>query len=93
MENNLGVLFVDLLRTYGRIINTQKVGITCQNGGSYFSKKERTDWINQERPYLFAVEDPADPENDIGRNSFNIILVLSVTTGCVFWNFVGQMGS
>jgi hypothetical protein len=25
-----------------------------------------------ERPYLFAVEDPNDPSNDLGRNSYNI---------------------
>ena len=25
-----------------------------------------------ERPYLLAVEDPNDPNNDLGRNSYNI---------------------
>ena len=25
-----------------------------------------------DRPYLLAVEDPNDPDNDLGRNSYNI---------------------
>ncbi len=35
--------------------------------------------LQPERPFLYAVEDPNDPSNDLGRNSYNISRVRS---GC-----------
>ena len=31
-----------------------------------------TSRLQPDRPFLFAVEDPNDPDNDLGRNSYNI---------------------
>jgi len=42
-----------------------------RNGGSYFSKLHR-DWFDEGRQTLFAIEDPNDPENDVGRSSFRM---------------------
>lgn len=71
MEQNLGLLLVDFFRLYGRALNSAVVGISCRRGGKFFSKYSRG-YLNNERPYLFAVEDPSDPDNDLGKNSYNI---------------------
>ena len=48
-----------------------QVGVSCRRGGSYFNKRNKGFW-QAERPWLLAVEDPNDPDNDLGRNSYNI---------------------
>lgn len=48
-----------------------QVGVSCRRGGSFFSKRAKG-FHQVERPYLLAVEDPNDPENDLGRNSYNV---------------------
>ena len=32
-------------------------------------------WAHPQRPHLLAVEDPLNPESDLGRNSFNFAVV------------------
>ncbi|PRW59743.1 non-canonical poly(A) RNA polymerase PAPD5 [Chlorella sorokiniana] len=71
IEGSLGVLLVDFLRLYGRALNNQEVGVSCRRGGSYFSKRQKG-FFQPDRPFLYAVEDPNDPSNDLGRNSYNI---------------------
>ncbi|MQL93319.1 hypothetical protein Taro_025959 [Colocasia esculenta] len=34
-------------------------------------------YLNDDRPYLLSIEDPQDPDNDIGRNSYNYFKVKS----------------
>lgn len=45
--------------------------------GSFFDKRSRG-LLQYERPYLLAVEDPKDGENDLGRNSWNASRVRQV---------------
>lgn len=71
-EGNLGILLVDFFRLYGRALNPSVVGVSCRKGGGFFHKSSRSGFNNLERPYLFAVEDPNDATNDLGRNSHNI---------------------
>eukprot|EP00798_Chlamydomonas_sp_ICE-L_P001683 gene1683-33079_t len=79
LEPSLGVLLVDFFRFYGRVINNQEVGISCDKGGHFYLKRDKggQDWQNEERPYMLSVEDPKDDTNDICRSSFNIMRVKS----------------
>jgi non-canonical poly(A) RNA polymerase PAPD5/7 len=70
LEGNLGALLLDFLRLYGRALPPGAVGISCRRGGAFFDKRSRG-FANAERPALFAVEDPNDPANDLGKNSWN----------------------
>ena len=69
-EGNLGVLLVDFLRLYGRTLAHTSVGVSCRKGGGFYSKRSKG-FFNEERPYLLSVEDPNDPDNDLGRNTYN----------------------
>lgn len=55
-----------LHRFYSRVLNLSDVGVSIASGGCCFGKGSK-DWANYERPYLLAVEDPADPTNDVCR--------------------------
>jgi len=74
---DLAYLLMDFIRLYGIDFNYTQTGISVRNGGSYFPKVKRG-WLDPQRPYLLAVEDPEDPENDVGRNSFDIMSVRSL---------------
>lgn len=71
---NLGQLLIDFLRLYGRDFNYFVTGISVRNDGHYFHKFDKG-WLDMNRPYLLAVEDPQDEENDVGKNSFKILIV------------------
>ncbi|GFR42624.1 hypothetical protein Agub_g3555, partial [Astrephomene gubernaculifera] len=88
VEPGLGALLVDFFRFYGRVINMPEVGISCAGGGQFFRKTDKdsppggqagggsySGWLNCDRPFLLAVEDPKDPDNDVCRSSFNIMRV------------------
>lgn len=66
-EVNLGVLLLDFFELFGRLLNAEAVGISCD---AFFSKAQRG-WCDERRPDLWAVEDPRDAENDLCRNSYN----------------------
>lgn len=70
LEDNLGVLLVDFFRLFGRSLAHTGVGVSCRRGGSFFSKRS-AGYLNDERPYLLAIEDPNDADNDLGKNSYN----------------------
>jgi non-canonical poly(A) RNA polymerase PAPD5/7 len=71
LDDNLGALLLDFLRLYGRALANTHVGVSCRRGGGFFAKRDRG-FHNAERPYLLAVEDPADAANDLGKNSYNV---------------------
>ena len=71
LEGNLGALLLDFLRLYGRALANTLVGVSCRRGGGFFAKRDRG-FYNAERPALFAVEDPNDASNDLGKNSYNV---------------------
>jgi len=72
--DNLGALLLQYFEFFGNILNYDEVGISLLKGGSFFLKKDRN-WDSPERPYLLCLEDPVNPTNDIGRNSFGILTV------------------
>ncbi|KAF5776975.1 putative polynucleotide adenylyltransferase [Helianthus annuus] len=74
-EHNLGVLLVTFFDMYGRKLNTSDVGVAC-DGGTFFSKKSKG-FLNPSRKSLISIQDPQDPENDIGKNSFNYFQIKS----------------
>lgn len=75
-EHNLGVLLVTFFDMYGRKLNTSDVGISCNEGGTFFSKKSKG-FLNAQRRSLISIQDPQAPENDIGKNSFNYFQIKS----------------
>ena len=70
-EGCLGVLLIDFFELYGRRLNMEEVGVSCRGGGAFFAKKDKT-WSDPGRPFLLAIEDPQDPTNDLGRNSYGV---------------------
>jgi len=70
-EMDLGLLLRGFLRFYGFDFDYENTGISVLDGGSTFSKKERG-WYAADKPYLLALEDACDPENDVGKTAFNI---------------------
>nr|XP_043623972.1 terminal nucleotidyltransferase 4B [Erigeron canadensis] len=75
-ERNLGVLLVTFFDMYGRKLNTSDVGISCNESGTFFSKKSKG-FLNATRRSLISIQDPQTPENDIGKNSFNYFQIRS----------------
>lgn len=55
------------------------VCVCDRDRGGFFDKRSRG-LLQYERPYLLAVEDPKDGENDLGRNSWNASRVRQVWT-------------
>lgn len=50
----------------------------CRKGGHFFSKHARADpFLQPDRPYFLAVEDPKDPTNDLCKGSYQILKVRS----------------
>ena len=70
----MGVLLVDFLRLFGRSLNNDDVGISCSKGGYFFNKLDAQK-EQAMRPYMLSVEDPADPDNDLSRGSWNFLKV------------------
>ncbi|GLD91924.1 hypothetical protein PINS_up000457 [Pythium insidiosum] len=70
-HNNLGQLLLGFLTLYGRDWNYDDLGFSVRNGGTYFYKEDR-DWYDAGRPFLLSVENPNEPELDVGKNSYEI---------------------
>ena len=58
-EKNLGELFIDLLTFYGEQFNYREQGISIIGDGTIFYKPERSDFL--------MVENPQDPDIDLGK--------------------------
>jgi len=71
-QSNLGGLLLNFLDLYGRIFNYFQTGIYTTNGGGYFEKFERFPF-EPSRPGHLCIQDPLDANNELGRNSYNII--------------------
>lgn len=73
--HNLGSLLLEFLELYGNDFNYYTTGITVRHDGFYFSKGSRerkSNFYNENRPFLLAMENPLDTNNDVGTNSFRI---------------------
>eukprot|EP01126_Amoeba_proteus_P005989 TRINITY_DN1206_c0_g1_i4.p1 TRINITY_DN1206_c0_g1~~TRINITY_DN1206_c0_g1_i4.p1 ORF type:complete len:451 (-),score=106.43 TRINITY_DN1206_c0_g1_i4:96-1448(-) len=68
---NLGILLLDFLKFYGEEFNFFTTGISVRDGGHYFPKHDRG-WLDINEMFLLALEDPNDPENDVGKSTFMI---------------------
>jgi DNA polymerase sigma len=66
---NLGSLLLDFFHLYGVSFNYQQLGISIRDGGSYFAKTERV-WSNPGRQSILCIENPDQPDIDMGKNSF-----------------------
>ncbi|KAK1416762.1 hypothetical protein QVD17_25878 [Tagetes erecta] len=75
-QYNLGVLLVTFFDMYGCKLNTSDVGISCSEGSTFFSKKSKG-FIHSRKRLLLSIQDPQDPEKDIGKNSFKYITIKS----------------
>jgi predicted nucleotidyltransferase len=73
-EASLGMLLYEFFDLYGRSFNYATTGISVKDGGTYFRKAQRG-WCNEQRPMSLAVENPLEPDIDVGRNAFEIMRV------------------
>eukprot|EP00002_Diphylleia_rotans_P022861 TRINITY_DN4491_c0_g1_i10.p1 TRINITY_DN4491_c0_g1~~TRINITY_DN4491_c0_g1_i10.p1 ORF type:complete len:360 (-),score=70.02 TRINITY_DN4491_c0_g1_i10:853-1932(-) len=77
----LAQLLLDLLYIYGTAFNYVRAGISARSGLSYFDKSQK-DWYDYMKPATVALEDPQDPTNNVGRNSFRMLDVRNVFLEC-----------
>jgi hypothetical protein len=65
-------------RLYGRALDMNEVGVTCADGGYFYSKAAKgfSDYM---RPHMLSVQDPLDAKNDTARSSWNIKTVRGVS--------------
>ena len=69
-EGCLGTLLIDFFELFGRRLVAEEVGISCGGKGPGFFKKRDKGMYEDSRPFLWAIEDPQDETNDLGRNSY-----------------------
>ena len=70
---DLGKHLIDFLELYGTQFNYEDIGLSIRKGGKYFQKSHRGWEGHDERTrYRLCVENPQDPEIDIGRSAYNI---------------------
>ena len=70
---DLGKHLIDFFELYGTQFNYEDIGLSIRKGGKYFQKSTRG-WEGWDEPSRFrlCVENPQDPEVDIGRSAYNI---------------------
>lgn len=69
-----GELLTSFFYEFGFKFDYENTGISILGGPHTFSKKERG-WFQAYQPFLLSLEDPALPENDVGRGSFNMFRI------------------
>lgn len=69
-EGCLGTLLIDFFELFGRRLVAEDVGISCGGKGPGFFRKRDKGMYEDARPFLWAIEDPQDESNDLGRNSY-----------------------
>lgn len=64
---------IDFFELYGTQFNYEDIGLSIRKGGKYFQKSSRgwEGWDERSR-FRLCVENPQDPEVDIGRSAYNI---------------------
>lgn len=76
--HNLGSLLLEFLELYGNDFNYYTCGITVRHDGFYFAKGSRErkpNFWNADRPFLLALENPLDTNNNVGISSFRIPMI------------------
>ncbi|KAG7248218.1 hypothetical protein CRUP_020524, partial [Coryphaenoides rupestris] len=75
-NTNIGVLLIEFFELYGRHFNYLKTGIRIKDGGCYVAKDEvQKNMMDGYRPSMLYIEDPLQPENDVGRSSYGAMQV------------------
>lgn len=73
---NLGILLMEFFELFGRYFNYYRVGIRIKDGGSFVPKSEiQKNMDSNYRPSILCIEDPLNPSNDIGKNSYGALMV------------------
>uniref|UniRef100_A0A7N6BLG3 Terminal nucleotidyltransferase 4B n=1 Tax=Anabas testudineus TaxID=64144 RepID=A0A7N6BLG3_ANATE len=73
---NIGVLLIEFFELYGRQFNYLKTGIRIKDGGCYVAKDEvQKNMMDGYRPSMLYIEDPLQPDNDVGRSSYGAMQV------------------
>ncbi|CAF92498.1 unnamed protein product, partial [Tetraodon nigroviridis] len=73
---NIGVLLIEFFELYGRHFNYLKTGIRIKDGGCYVAKDEvQKNLMDGYRPSMLYIEDPLQPDNDVGRSSYGAMQV------------------
>ncbi|XP_034041906.1 terminal nucleotidyltransferase 4B [Thalassophryne amazonica] len=73
---NIGVLLIEFFELYGRHFNYLKTGIRIKDGGCYVAKDEvQKNMLDGYRPSMLYIEDPLQPDNDVGRSSYGAMQV------------------
>jgi non-canonical poly(A) RNA polymerase PAPD5/7 len=75
---NLGAMLLEFFEFYGLDFNFFTTGISIRSDGFFFMKgaKERKEhFYNPSRPYSFAIENPLDITQDVGKPSFRMPLI------------------
>ena len=83
VRGSVGCMLMHFFETFGLRFNHDVVGVSVQDGGHFFAKRDRS-WLNADRPYLLAVENPLDSSHDVGANSYNIRSVKRVFSHAYF---------
>uniref|UniRef100_A0A8C5DHN5 Terminal nucleotidyltransferase 4B n=1 Tax=Gouania willdenowi TaxID=441366 RepID=A0A8C5DHN5_GOUWI len=73
---NIGVLLIEFFELYGRHFNYLKTGIRIKDGGCYVAKDDvQKNMMDGYRPSMLYIEDPLQPDNDVGRSSYGAMQV------------------
>ncbi|KAK5873628.1 hypothetical protein PBY51_018653 [Eleginops maclovinus] len=73
---NIGVLLIEFFELYGRHFNYLKTGIRIADGGCYVAKDDvQKNMMDGYRPSMLYIEDPLQPDNDVGRSSYGAMQV------------------
>uniref|UniRef100_A0A8C3AG23 Terminal nucleotidyltransferase 4B n=1 Tax=Cyclopterus lumpus TaxID=8103 RepID=A0A8C3AG23_CYCLU len=73
---NIGVLLIEFFELYGRHFNYLKTGIRIKDGGCYVAKDDvHKNMMDGYRPSMLYIEDPLQPDNDVGRSSYGAMQV------------------
>lgn len=73
---NIGVLLIEFFELYGRHFNYLQTGIRIKDGGCYVAKDEvQKNMMDGYRPSMLYIEDPLQPDNDVGRSSYGAMQV------------------
>lgn len=74
-DDNLGVIFMELLEYYGKNLSMEHVAISLRGNRFTYSKDEKHPFYQERRPNSLSMDDPQTPiewENDVTRGSFSI---------------------
>lgn len=71
-DETLASSLLDFFELFGVKLNYRTTGISLRHGGSFFPKRSREGWFDADRPGLLSIENPLEPEMDVGKNAYNI---------------------